>query len=280
MALRFELDGLITARPFNGPGWSVERQLSAGCAMMQPHRRWHVLSYYPEPGAGVRRKGAWGEGGEAELQGRLGLYPAGEAEAVAWRGDRIAALHIHIAPERIAQACADAGRPAMRRVHRRFVFEDWTLAELAGGLYELARFRPADHAGAEALMDGIIAQLASSSARPGPDPRPLIGRLRSDALLDLMHGAPAIEASVDDLAAAAGLSRRAFFRRFRQVTGASPHDHLVRSRVELAKALIQEGRAGADIALSCGFSDQPHFTNAFRARIGLAPGAFAEWFAP
>ena len=138
---------------------------------------------------------------------------------------------------------------------------------------------PDAEADAEALIDRIALRVAEIAAAPGADPRPLIGRLTSAALLDRMHGASALDASVEALAAEAGLSRRGFFRRFAAVCGASPHDHLIRSRLEFAKAPLQRGASIADIALETGFYDQAHFTRAFTSRIGLPPGRYQEVFA-
>ncbi|MGJ3232434.1 MAG: helix-turn-helix domain-containing protein [Oceanicaulis sp.] len=277
--MRFEHAGLLTARPFNGAGYSVERQHSAGCALANPHRRWHVLSYFPEDGAAMTRAGAWGEAAATALKGRLGLYPAGEAETASWRGAQVEALHVHIAPERIAQASLETRGAPFANVQRRFLFADPVLEGLCGGLYELARNRPDAETDAEALIAAIAERIAEIAAQPGAPFRPRIGHLSSASLLDRMHGAPALDASVDALAEEAGLSRRAFFRRFASVCGASPHDHLIRSRLEYAKAFLQRGAALSEVALDAGFYDQAHFTRAFSARIGLAPGRYQDLFA-
>jgi transcriptional regulator GlxA family with amidase domain len=77
------------------------------------------------------------------------------------------------------------------------------------------------------------------------------------------------------LAQACGLSSRHFARAFRQSTGVPPHRWLLKERVERAKKLLQDpDTALADIALSCGFSDQSHFTRVFSATLGTSPGAW------
>ena len=64
---------------------------------------------------------------------------------------------------------------------------------------------------------------------------------------------------------------RSFSRCFRR----SPGEHLRRSRVARAAALLLETELPlVEIALSCGFADQSHFTNVFRRYKGLSPAAF------
>jgi AraC family transcriptional regulator len=80
---------------------------------------------------------------------------------------------------------------------------------------------------------------------------------------------------LDDLAAIADLSAKHFARAFRQSTGMPPHRWLIERRIDRAKALLMEGDLNlAEIALTCGFADQSHFTAAFRKSVGATPGIF------
>ncbi|GGE49728.1 AraC family transcriptional regulator [Marinicauda pacifica] len=264
---------LLTARPFNGPGWSAEWQKSAGCELDLARRRWHVLSYYPETETEISRRHGAGQERFFAARGTLGLYPARTAETVTWSGRLIQALHLHIAPERLA--ARHPGNAGVRRVAR---FRDPALGRLTGAMYELMRASRPDPAAAASVMDAIIDQLAARYTVPGLPGDTLIGRAGLTPLLDRMYGASAVVTSLDDLVSEAGTSRGYFFRRFRRLTGSTPHDLLLRSRLELAKGRIQAGEGLADIALDCGFADQSHFANAFRRQIGLPASAFAAWF--
>ena len=80
---------------------------------------------------------------------------------------------------------------------------------------------------------------------------------------------------LDDLAELTGLSCKHFVRAFKQATGLPPHQYLIRQRVEAAKRLLLDTKVSlADIALKCGFTDQSHFTAAFRKVVGVPPGAW------
>ena len=80
------------------------------------------------------------------------------------------------------------------------------------------------------------------------------------------------EIALPDLAQTAGWSVRHFARMFRQSTGQTPHNFIVRRRIERAKGLLRKPDLQlADIALTCGFADQSHFTTSFRKATGLTP---------
>ncbi|BBZ26277.1 transcriptional regulator [Mycolicibacterium madagascariense] len=76
-----------------------------------------------------------------------------------------------------------------------------------------------------------------------------------------------------DLARECGLSTSQFSRAFRRTVGESPHQWLIRQRIERAKTLLRESEASlAEIALGCGYCDQSHFTRSFTAWTGISPG--------
>ncbi|MEM6532914.1 MAG: AraC family transcriptional regulator [Myxococcota bacterium] len=78
--------------------------------------------------------------------------------------------------------------------------------------------------------------------------------------------------TVESLASTVGLSPSHFSRVFKSVVGDSPHQFLIRYRVERAKEMLADpGRPLIDIALACGFSDQPHLTRAFKRLQGTTP---------
>jgi AraC-like DNA-binding protein len=78
--------------------------------------------------------------------------------------------------------------------------------------------------------------------------------------------------SVSMLSSLAGLSRSRFSQAFRRSVGRTPHEHVVRVRIERAMELMLESDAPlSEIALETGFCDQAHFTNAFRRAADMTP---------
>ena len=83
------------------------------------------------------------------------------------------------------------------------------------------------------------------------------------------------ELSVTELAAAAQTSPAYFARLFRQATGQTPHQYVIKCRIERAKRMLEETEMPiSEIALRSGFSSQSHFTTAFRRLAGATPKAF------
>ena len=80
---------------------------------------------------------------------------------------------------------------------------------------------------------------------------------------------------IADLARRAGMSSSRLERLMKSVLRVSPRQLLTRQRVEAAAALLRStSEALNDIALNCGFCDQPTFCRQFRKVTGLSPGAF------
>ncbi|WP_345711050.1 helix-turn-helix transcriptional regulator, partial [Kineococcus glutinatus] len=65
-----------------------------------------------------------------------------------------------------------------------------------------------------------------------------------------------------------------FARLFRVATGCSPHQHVLRRRVERARELVVGTAVPlAQVAARCGFADQSHLTRALRRELGVTPAA-------
>jgi len=80
--------------------------------------------------------------------------------------------------------------------------------------------------------------------------------------------------SLAEMAVAAGLSVTHFSRAFRRQTGITPHNYLVRRRMERAVSLLRHKRISvAEIADKAGFATSAHFVAAFRAAMGVTPAA-------
>lgn len=83
--------------------------------------------------------------------------------------------------------------------------------------------------------------------------------------------------SIAEIADACQLSRSYFINAFRQTTGHTPHQWLVEQRIQRARTLLRSGdTALAEIAASCGFADQSHFTRVFTRSTGMPPGQWRK----
>ncbi|HEV7808380.1 MAG TPA: helix-turn-helix transcriptional regulator [Solirubrobacteraceae bacterium] len=86
---------------------------------------------------------------------------------------------------------------------------------------------------------------------------------------------------VDDMAAAAGLSRAHFSREFRAAFGESPHAYLLTRRLERASSLLRmTDRSIADVCFSVGLQSVGSFTTSFTRTFGMSPAAHRAAFPP
>jgi transcriptional regulator GlxA family with amidase domain len=78
--------------------------------------------------------------------------------------------------------------------------------------------------------------------------------------------------SVEALAKLANLSVWYFARAFKQSVGETPHNYLIRRRVERASELLSGTELSlSEIALAAGFADQSHCSRLFRQHVGMSP---------
>jgi len=102
--------------------------------------------------------------------------------------------------------------------------------------------------------------------------------LRARDLADARYFEPL---GVDDLAAAAGLSRAHFSREFRRVFGVAPHAYLLTRRLERAAALLRTtDNSVAEICLNVGLTSVGSFTTSFSRTYGMSPTAYRARFPP
>jgi len=102
--------------------------------------------------------------------------------------------------------------------------------------------------------------------------------LRAKDLVDARYADPI---TVDDLAAAAGLSRAHFSRMFTRTFGESPHAYLQSRRLERAAALLrQTDRSVADICSMVGLTSVGSFTSSFARAYGKPPAAYRASLPP
>jgi AraC family transcriptional regulator len=80
------------------------------------------------------------------------------------------------------------------------------------------------------------------------------------------------ELTLREMAQSVELSRAHFARMFRKSTGESPHQFVLRQRIERAMIMLRSDDARVvDVAVACGFKTQQHFARVFRHVCGVSP---------
>ena len=127
---------------------------------------------------------------------------------------------------------------------------------------------------AGALVDRhAVRRRSASTYRGGLTP----ARLRR--VVDLVHAKIEDEVTLDELAESVGLSTGHFSQTFLKSTGKSPHQFVLRHRIERAKQMLRAADVRVlDVAVACGFKTQQHFARVFRQLCGASPTEYRQEF--
>ena len=128
----------------------------------------------------------------------------------------------------------------------------------------------------------IAAALVDAYAGRGRSVRPLRGGLgpaRLRTITELVHAKMEDELTLLEMAQSVELSMPHFSRMFRESTGETPHQFVLRCRVERAQEMLRTPNARVlDVAVACGFKTQQHFARVFRNVCGASPTEYRqEW---
>ena len=211
--------------------------------------------------------------------GQISIYPANKLHSGAFRhaGGHIA---VFLEPEFLAQAMdkgVATGQVELRWEHG---VDSPALRELVLLLHAEARQSNAPdghYATAIARLIAIHLVQHSSVKVTGSAKQGGLSPTRMRKVMDYIEQRVGEQLSLSELAAAAGLSVFHFSRVFRQSTGMSPFQYVMKCRIGQAKKLLLEPDARiGDIALECGFCDQAHLTRHFKRLAGVTPAVFVR----
>jgi AraC-like DNA-binding protein len=185
---------------------------------------------------------------------------------------------IHVGPALLTDALADlTGRPEGQPLFAAPVLGDPALAAAVHRLHTTLTGPASALERAERLtaVVGTAARHAATPRRPGADRRTARDRAAAaERVRAFLHDSYATGATPGEVAKAAGCSRFAAYRAFRDRYGLAPSDYERQLRLWAARRALASGAAVADVAAVVGFADQAHLTRWFRRCYGITPGAY------
>ena len=272
----------IAARPIaSGNGWSVADVVCSAGPADRPfeEQHGHVAIAIVTGGSFQYRGSGAGPGRELMTPGSLLLgnpgqcFECGHEHA---QGDRC--LSFQYAPTYFAAITAGAGRG------RRDRFASLRLPpvrELSPVVARAGAAMASSSPLAPMAWEELAVQLAVRAVQvdagraPSRSPVSAAALARATRTVRYMDEHAGDALSLTDLAAQAGLSPFHFLRTFEDLTGATPHQYVMRLRLRRAAArLLAEPAKILDVALDSGFGDVSNFNRAFRAEFGMSPRAY------
>jgi AraC family transcriptional regulator len=259
-----------------GPVRVEHYRLRAGELPEHAHRE-HLLLLSLSGCSGEMRT-AGGLRASAQARGGVCLIPSGEPFASRVGGDT-ECLGIYLDPGLVERAARDAGPAGRFEVVARKSPRDPVVSRVGLALLaEVGGEAPGARLYAESLANVLAVHVLRNYTAAGGEPRGFRGGLSGRRLRRVLsyiaenHGG---ELTLEDLASEAAMSTFHFAREFKRATGTTPHQHLIRFRVERAKALLAESQLPlAEVGLRTGFSHQSHFTRLFRRLTGTTPQSY------
>ncbi|AFZ32000.1 transcriptional regulator, AraC family [Gloeocapsa sp. PCC 7428] len=92
--------------------------------------------------------------------------------------------------------------------------------------------------------------------------------------IDYIQTHLAEDISLKAIASELGISQYHFARLFKQSTGYSPYQYLIKCRIERAQELLKQTQQIAHVALQVGFASQSQFGRHFKRLTGVTPKQF------
>ncbi len=125
---------------------------------------------------------------------------------------------------------------------------------------------------AENILEELVVNLISSYSNCAIRTKEIsYSRAKLAQAIECMRANFEESLKLESLAKISGLSKYHFLRKFKEEFNMTPHAYLLQIRIQNAKNMLKQNRALSDIALSCGFSDQSHFTRVFNKIYGMSP---------
>lgn len=192
-------------------------------------------------------------------------------------------FHLHLSKDLLARTAAEVADfdPAHLSLAGRIGFHDPLLSQVALTLWrELEQPSPAGKLYAQSAAQLLAVHLLrhySSGAKTIKEPSQKLTRQQMRRVIDFVQDHLSQDLSLDALAEQTGFSAYHFARLFRQTTGESPHQFVLRQRIERAQLLLKERELPlVHVAFESGFASQSHLTQVFKRYLGLTPKAYRQ----
>jgi len=143
---------------------------------------------------------------------------------------------------------------------------------------DLEAGNPAGKLFGESLLSALALHLQARYAVRPPGIRKLrhgLPRARLNRVLEYIDANLDREIALDALAETARMSSHYFSELFKQSVHISPHQFVLRRRIDRARTLLNDPAVTVlEAAVRSGFADQSHFTRMFRRVVGVTPSAY------
>ena len=213
--------------------------------------------------------------------GLFNFIPAHRELEALWQAE-IELLSIHLPPNLLERTVIENSDCDFSKIELidHLAIRDPFLEQLAYGFKNEQENGTGDRLYLESLQTMLCAHLLRHHCSTEIVTNDISGGLPSSKLrqvIDYIQSNLERDLSLDQLAKVAHVSSHHFGKLFKQSMGLTPHQYVLKCRLERAKKLLRNRKLTlTEISLATGFCHQSHFTNAFRRYTTLTPRQYRD----
>ena len=217
---------------------------------------------------------------EQVVQGDMVVVPAQASQQVAWDTPGGVVI-VGFEPIDFAQTISETRDRDPIELIPHFATQDPLIFQIGLALKRvLENSAGANRLYAETMTNALMVHLLQHYTAKQPQLPTYTGGLSKFKLQQVINYIDAYlehDLSLSQLAEVVQMSSHYFCQLFKQSTGLSPHQYVIRCRIERAKnLLLKQQQTIAEVARSVGFTDQSHFHRHFKRFVGVTPKVFLQ----
>ena len=238
----------------------------------------HLIAVPLEGSVRAEPRSLAGRGVVRRAVGHTSVVPLSESYLTHFE-EEVEYVTVYLEPSLLARAAGDSPDSGRVRLIHACDARDPLVRQLALALMAEAESEgAADRLYVDSLTTALVAHLLKHYATKAGKTRLSFGGLPGNKLLravEFVNENLESNLTLAEIAASAGLSPFHFARAFKQTTGVTPHQYLIKCRVERAKMLLARRELPiAEVGHRAGFKNQNHFTMLFRRLTTMTPGDY------
>ncbi|MBD2539651.1 AraC family transcriptional regulator [Coleofasciculus sp. FACHB-SPT36] len=238
---------------------------------------WHGLLIFPKTEAPIQARRTL-DGRihhERVVEGDIVITPAQVGHRSCWNAEHDFIV-IAIASDVFARAVDESAEPSNVELVPHFATSDGLVLQIGLALQQVLENNPqGSRLYAETMANALAVHLLQNYSARQPILRDYNGGLSRRQLrqvIDYINDHLDRDLGLAELAKIVQMSPHYFTRLFKQSTGLTPHQYVIRHRVERAKELLLNGELTiAEVAYSVGFANQSHLNRHLKRLLGVTP---------
>jgi AraC family transcriptional regulator len=211
--------------------------------------------------------------------GQLGIYPAQAPQQVAWNAP-VEFIHLYMMPATLDRAATELFQQSQYELLAKSAIVDPFITAMAMQLKQEVVGNHLDRLYLESVTMLLALHLLKHHSNVVKSLKQAAGRLSQAQFVlvqDYVLAHLDRNLSLQELADLVGLNPHYFCRLFKAACGLTPHQYLLKSRVDQAAQLLRSTPLPiADVAQQVGFYDQSRFTQVFRRWMGVTPKHYQQ----